>query len=168
MTRRFLAFLALAGAVCLGVALDRSVALYEVHAASINPSQGYNIHVDAEKHFGDAHPTEVAHHWCKNVAGGMIECQIYQSDTADAHLIAVETIVPKNTWQGLPAQEKALWHYHREEIPKVNAKTPDMTPDESKKLVDSLNETYGKVYVLWDPMSTNNMPMGQPAVSILH
>lgn len=167
MTRRFIAFLALAAAFALGIALDRTAQMHDVRAASINPSQGYTIHVDAEKHFGDAHPGEVAHHWCKAVAGGMTECQIYESDTADAHLVAVETIVPTKTWQAMPASEKAYWHYHRTEIPRVNAKTPDMTPDEAKKLVEALNETYGKVYVLWDPMSTNDMPLGTPTVSVL-
>ena len=44
------------------------------NAASVNPSNGYTIHIDAQKHFGDAHPLEIAHHWCKPVRGLVAEC----------------------------------------------------------------------------------------------
>jgi hypothetical protein len=131
------------------------------------PSTGWIIHVDAEKHFGAAHPTEVAHHWCKQVAGGMIECQIYDSDNPDARLVAVETILPPAMYKSLPASEQALWHFHKDEIPKVNAKLPDMSATEAKNFLAQMSDTYGKVWLLFDPMSTNNMPTGQPTVVVL-
>jgi hypothetical protein len=136
-------------------------------AAGAGPTQGWNLHIDAEKHFGDAHPTEIAHHWCKAVANGMTECQIYSSDASDAQLVAVETIVPPAAYKSFNAQEQALWHYHKDEIPKVNAKMPDMTPDQAKKVVSSIMDTYGKIWLLYDPLSTNGMPTGQPTVTVL-
>lgn len=136
-------------------------------AASTNPSQGYNIHIDAQKHFGDTNPTEIAHHWCKNVAGGMIECQIYDSDAADAHLVAVETIVAPSVYKSFDSTEQAFWHYHKDEIPKVNATMPDMTPDQAKKMVAAITDTYGKIWLLYDPMATNNLPTGQPSIIVL-
>ncbi len=131
------------------------------------PSAGWSIHVDAIKHFGDAHPNEVAHHWCKPVTGGMTECQIYDSDNPDARLVAVETIVSPAVYKSFPANEQALWHYHKIEIPKVNATMPDMSPADAQKFVAQMTETYGKVWLLFDPMATNNMPTGQPAVVVL-
>lgn len=135
-------------------------------AASINPTAGYTLHVDAEKHFGDAHPTEIAHHWCKPVPGMAAECLIFDSDSADARLVEVETIVSPAVYKSFSPQEQALWHWHKTEIPKVNAKLPDLTPAEAAKVVASITDTYGKVWMLWDPMDNPN-PVGNPTVVVL-
>ena len=135
-------------------------------AASTNPTQGWNLHIDAQKHFGDAHPEEIAHHWCKPVSGGLTECQIYDSDAADARLVAVETIVTPAAYKSFSADEQAYWHYHKTEIPKVNATLPDMTPAEAAKTVAAITDTYGKVWVLWDPMTSSN-PIGAPTITVL-
>jgi hypothetical protein len=135
-------------------------------AASINPTQGYTIHIDAEKHFGAANSTEVAHHWCKPVSGGMLECMIFDGDAADARLVEVETIVKPGVYKTFSPKEQALWHYHKVEIPKVNAKMPDATAEETKATVASLTETYGKVFMLWDPAANKN-PIGQPTIVVL-
>jgi hypothetical protein len=97
----------------------------------------------------------------------MVECQIYDSDGPKAHLVAIETVVPTATWKTFPAAEQMLWHYHRVEIPKVDAKLPGMAPADAAKVIASLQETYGKVYQIWDPMTTK-LPMGQPRVNVLH
>ena len=152
----------------LGIATSRVLAPgAAANAASINPSAGYTIHIDAQKHFGDAHPTEIAHHWCKAIAGGMIQCQIYDSDTADAHMVAYETIVSPSVYKSFTPEEQALWHYHKTEIPKVNASMPDVSPADAQKMVAQISDTYGKIWVLYDPMSTNNLPTGQPTVTVL-
>ncbi len=130
------------------------------------PHQGFTLHIDAEKHFpGD--DKRVAHHYCKQVKGGMVECQLYDSDDKDAGLVGVETVVPTDVWKGFDAKEQSLWHYHREEIPKVNAKLPDLSPEEAAKVVETLNETYGKIYLLWDP-TKSELPIGQPSITMLH
>lgn len=130
------------------------------------PHQGFTLHIDAEKHFpGDGQ--KIAHHFCKQVKGGMFECQLYDSDDKDARLVGVETVVPTDVWKGFGAKEQALWHYHKEEIPKVNAKLPDLSPEEAAKVVETLNETYGKIYLLWDP-AKSDLPIGQPSIAILH
>jgi len=164
MTRRLAvltAFAVACSALVLGVTVQRQLAA----AAKISPATGWTIHIDAKKHFG-SHPNEVAHHWCKNVAGGMIECQIYDGDSANAHLVAIETIVQPAIYKAFSKTEQAKWHYHKTEIPKVDAKTPDMTKAEADKLVAQLSPTYGKVYVLWDPM-TSTQPTGDPTITIL-
>ena len=149
-----------ASAVSIGV--HRSA---PVQAASVSPAAGWTIHIDALKHFKN-HPDEVAHHWCRPLAAGNLECQIYPSDTADAPLVATEMIVPTATWQAMPASEQRYWHYHKIEIPKVSPKMPDMSPEDAKALGAKLMETYGKVYVLWDPMD-GQMAAGDPYVNIL-
>lgn len=111
------------------------------------PSAGFTLHIDAEKHF-PGNDKKIAHHYCKPVSGGLTECQLYDSDTKDARLVGVETIVDTKTWQGFSDEEKGVWHYHKEEIPKINAKLPDLSAEEAAKVVKSIEETYGKIYLL--------------------
>lgn len=162
--------LALAAALCAaflaGLAVPRA-GTGAATPAQAGPAQGWNLHIDAQKHFGDAHSTEIAHHWCKPVSNGVTECQIYSSDNPDAQLVGVETIVAPAMYKSFPASEQAVWHYHKDEIPKVNATLPGMPAAEAKKVVDSISDTYGKIWLLYDPMTTNNMPVGQPTVIVL-
>lgn len=127
-------------------------------------STGWDLHIDAEKHF-PGKPEMVAHHRCKPVSG-MTECQLYDSDAPDARLVGVEVVVDTKTYQSFTPNEQKLWHYHKIEIPKVNAKLPDLSPEEAAKVAKSLEETYGKVYLLWDP-SLSNIPAGQPSITVL-
>jgi len=136
--------------------------LHSAKATTVSPATNWTIHIDALKHF-PGHPNEVAHHWCRSIGNGMLECQLYASDDANAPLVAIETIVPTAVWKTFPPSEQALWHYHRIEIPKVSATMPDVSAAEAKKVVASLMETYGKVYILWNP-AVSKYPVGQPAV----
>ncbi len=138
---------------------------HSAKAASVSPATNWTIHIDALKHF-PGHPDEVAHHWCRSIGDGMLECQIYTSDDPNAPLVAIETIVPTAVWKTFPPSEQALWHYHRVEIPKVSATMPDVSADEAKQVVASLMETYGKVYILWNPV-VSKYPVGQPTVYTL-
>lgn len=129
------------------------------------PSSGFMLHIDAEKHFpGDE--KKIAHHYCKQVRGGMFECQLYDSDSKDARLVGVETVVDTKTWQGFDSVENKNWHYHKVEIPKVNAKLPDLSSVEAAKVVKTLEETYGKIYLLWDP-AKSDLPIGSPSITVL-
>lgn len=135
-------------------------------AANANPTQGWTLHIDADQHFGDAHPNEIAHHYCKPVAGGTIECQLYDSDAPNARLVGVETIVPAKVWSSLPASEQAMWHYHKTELAKIHATLPGLTPAEQKKVIAMVSPTYGKVFIVWDPLA-NAAPIGEPTVVVL-
>jgi hypothetical protein len=129
------------------------------------PTEGWSLHVDAKKHIPKMSDM-IAHHYCKPVSGGLTECQLYDSDDPDARLIGVEVIVDKETWKKLSKKEKAQWHHHKIEIPKVDAVLPDVLPEESSKILKGMEETYGKVYILWNPAKKE--PVGKPQVSILH
>jgi hypothetical protein len=128
------------------------------------PTDGWTLHVDAKKHFPKM-PDMIAHHYCKQVSGGLYECQLYDSDKPDARLIGVEVIVDKETWKKFPRKEKSLWHYHKTELLKVEPTLPDVSAEEGAKTLKSMEETYGKVYILWNPASKE--PTGRPMVSIL-
>jgi hypothetical protein len=129
------------------------------------PADGWTLHIDAKKHVPKI-PDMIVHHYCKKVSGGLVECQLYDSDKPDARLIGVEVIVGKETWNKFSNKEKSLWHYHKTEIPKVEATLPDVSAEEGAKILQGIEETYGKVFILWNP--ANIEPVGKPVVSILH
>ena len=146
--------LAAAGLAVLG--------FHSANAATVSPATNWTIHIDALKHF-PGHPNQVAHHWCRSIGNGTLECQIYSSDAANAPLVAIETIVPTAVWKTFSPSEQALWHNHRVEIPLVSATMPDVSAAEAKKVVASLMDTYGKIYILWNP-AVSKYPIGQPTV----
>ena len=129
------------------------------------PYDGFTLHLDAKMHFPGDHAM-IAHHYCKNVANGMIECLIFDSEAADAHLVGIETIVSPDVYTSFDSEEQALWHYHKTEFPKVEATLPDLSVEVAAKVVAAAEETYGKVYLLWDP-SVDDLPVGQPIVRIM-
>jgi hypothetical protein len=160
-----IAVVILAGLV-IAYAMTRQPAGADMPAGGA-PTLGYALHIDADYHFGDAHPAEIAHHWCKKVSSSLTECQLYDSDRPNARLVGVETIVPAAVWQTFPAHERALWHYHKVELRKIHATLPDTPKDQQAAIIASIMPTYGKVYILWDPL-TSQAPMGQPTVTVLH
>ena len=161
-------FIAVLFAFSLGVVASRLALKPAAASTPAMPSAGWTLHIDALKHFGSGHPAQVAHHWCKAVAGGLLECQIYDSDAANARLIEIETIVPAAVYKAFSKSEQALWHYHRTEIPKVSATLPGMPVAQQKKVVASLLETYGKLWMLWNPLDTKGgWPTGKPSVIVL-
>ena len=129
------------------------------------PSEGWGLHIDAKKHFpGQA--GFIAHHYCKGVAGGLTQCLLFDSDSPNARLVGVEAIVPTATYNTFGKDEKANWHYHKDEIPKVEATLPDVAAEDAGAIVKSIEETYGKIYLLWDP-SKSDLPVGKPSVTVL-
>ena len=149
-------------ALCFGAAIAAEM---EVPAA-LKPSDGWTLHIDAKQHMPKM-PDMVVHHYCKPVSGGLIECQLYDSDKSDARLIGVEMVVDASTYNKFNKKEKTLWHYHKTEIPKVDASLPDLSSEEAAKTLKGLEETYGKVYILWNPKKSEP-PVGKPVISVLH
>lgn len=138
----------------------------ELPAAEMKPSEGWSLHIDALRHF-PAKPALVAHHYCKSdLAGGLVECQLYDSDAPNARLAGVEVVVGADVWKKFGAEERKLWHYHKTEIPKVKATLPDLSAEEAAKVAKSLEETYGKIYLLWDP-GRRTLPTGRPGINII-
>jgi hypothetical protein len=169
MHRRYSLFsvaLALAGAALLASSVTHVAhAVLPTYQETAGPGDGWTLHIDAKQHFpGD--PDAIAHHYCKAVAGGLIECLLFDSDAADARLVGVEVIADAATYDQFDPAEQARWHYHKDEIPKVEATLPDLSAEEAAKVVAQIEETYGKLYVLWDPTLTE-LPVGEPSLTIL-
>ena len=74
-------------------------------AEKVKPSDGWTLHIDAKKHF-PGNKEMYAHHYCKPVANGLIECQLYDSDEKDARLVGIEVVIDTKTYQGFSDVEK--------------------------------------------------------------
>ncbi len=48
----------------------------------------------------------------------------------------------------------------------MKATLPDLSAEEAAKVAKSLEETYGKIYLLWDP-AHSSLPTGRPSITIL-
>jgi hypothetical protein len=171
---RFMSLALVAGLVLVGASLAALHHPAQTASASpmmsgpmTSPVSGYTLHIDASQHYA-GHPDEIIHHWCKTYSPSFIECLLYDGDGPNGHMVGVETIVPTSVWKTYPASEQAKWHYHRVEIPKLKvAVMPGLTKAQSQQVVASLLETYGKVWILWDPMTTGGKPTGDPTITIL-
>jgi len=156
----------LLGAIAVMAALGAVLATSQrAPAENPRPSEGWTLHITAKKHF-PGKPEMLAHHYCKGVSGGLTECQLYDSGAPDARLVGVEVIVDPATYAKFSAAEKATWHYHKVEIPLVAATLLDMSPEDAAKVLKKIEDTYGKIYLLWDP-ALQALPTGHPSITVL-
>lgn len=119
-------------------------------AAAQAPAVGFTLHIDAKKHINDA-PDLVVHHYCKTINDQVTQCLLFDSDQPNARLIGVEVVISPQLYAALPQAEKGNWHYHKTEIPQVEASLPGLSEKDAQQIVASLEETYGKVVIFWHP-----------------
>ncbi len=171
--RRLPVLLSVVAVVLLGVlALGRSplgTAAQDATPAGGDPTGGDRVHVDLAVHF-PWDPALIAHHWCKPVAGGFVECLIYASDDPDAPLVAVEEVVDEATYQGFDPTEQRLWHSNVAEAAAgadPNRPAPSLA-EAAAEAAEAGGATYGKLILLGDPESFGALPTGQPRVIFPH
>lgn len=125
------------------------------------PAHGFTLHIDAKKHINEM-PDFVVHHYCKTLDKNYLQCLLFDSDQPNAHVIGVETIISPEIYAQLPEEERAYWHYHKDEIPLVDATLPGLSDEEIAKVVAALENTYGRVVISWKPGDL--APLGMPSV----
>ena len=146
----------------------------------LNPRQkeypnhlGFNdLHIQAVRHLPGGEKDRrrlrhVVHHHCKGYQDGTFVCLMFHSGMKDQDKpIGFEYIIPTAMFEQLPEEEKKYWHYHKVEVPLAKATFPDMTPEELKKVLPAINETYGKVIYFQQP--DDKLPIGQPYILDVH
>lgn len=125
------------------------------------PAHDFTLHIDAIKHINEM-PDYVVHHSCKTLDEDYIQCLLFDSDLPNAHVIGVETIISPEVYAQLPEEERSSWHYHKDEIPLVDAKLPGLSDEEIARVVAAVENTYGRVVIFWNPGEI--APMGVPSV----
>lgn len=158
----------LAAAAALNLIIALPALAQEDTAADTNPSAGERGHFDLAIHF-PWDPAAIAHHWCKPVAGGFVECLIYASDAPDAPLVAVEEVVPAAIYDSFDPAEQALWHSNvAEAAAGSDPDHPAPSLEEAQAAAEqSGGVTYGKLILLFDP-TQGDLPTDEPRVIFPH
>ena len=152
--------------------IDKQEPLYN---ETLNPRQieypanlGFNdLHIGAINHiipYGDDSKLDViVHHHCKVYDDMTAACLLFPTGMGDQDKpYGMEYVIGVDAYEGFSEEEKIFWHYHKTELPNVNAILPDLTAEEAEALMPMLNETYGKVVYFWQ--LGDEYPIGQPFV----
>ncbi len=108
-----------------------------------------------------------AHHYCAQVNGDLLQCVIFDGNTADANLIGVEYIISERLFNELPEEEKPFWHPHNYEILSGELVAPGLPDIAEKALMSTLINSYGKTWHFWNTGRQFNrmgqqLPFGAP------
>lgn len=148
---------------------------------TLNPRQveypnhlGFNdLHLKAIRHLipdtNSVHDPKLqipVHHHCKGYDDGTFVCLMFHTGTGDQDKpIGFEYVITADQYNELPKEEKKYWHYHATEFPRAEVSLPDLTKEETKKLMPVLNETYGKVVYFQKP--DDKFPIGEPYILVV-
>ena len=167
--RRLLPLVSVVAVVLIGSLavgrLNPGTAAQDATPAGANPSAGERGHFDLAVHFA-WDPAAIAHHWCKPVAGGFVECLIYASDDPDAPLVAVEEVVPEAVYNGFDPAEQRLWHSNVAEAAAGSdpSRPAPSLAEAATAAAQAGGATYGKLILLGDPETVGDLPLGPPRV----
>lgn len=118
-----------------------------------SPTDGYDIHATVIRHDSEHLNAEIDH-FCKLDSRIVAVCQLYEGDDADAQLVQVEFIITDQQYESLPDREKQSWHNHAVELTPERGMPEFVSLPEGVdggKLLETLQQTYGKVVTVWDP-----------------
>jgi hypothetical protein len=139
--------------------MEAGAALFQTQA----PLRALNVYLDG-LHFRSGemgHQMDV-HHYCGALNEELIQCVLFDGNGADAPMVGVEYVISARLFEGLPAEEKAMWHSHRYEVKSGQLIAPGLPEVAEHKLMEKLISTYGKTWHTWvdDPA----LPIGAPAL----
>ncbi|WP_337061015.1 OBAP family protein [Kineococcus sp. G2] len=117
---------------------------------STSPLKGFDVYV-AGLHCakGDPGMQMEAHHYCKVVNDDLLQCLIFDGNTADANLIGIEYIVSGALFDTLPEEEKDYWHPHNYEVFSGQLSAPGLPQKVETSLMKQLVNSYGKTWHTW-------------------
>ncbi|HEX8617278.1 MAG TPA: OBAP family protein [Thermoanaerobaculia bacterium] len=104
-----------------------------------------------------------AHHYCEEVNEEFKQCVIFDGNGESARIMGVEYIVSERLFNGLPAEEKKLWHSHSYEVKSGSLIAPGIPEVAEHELMEKLVSTYGKTWHTWHTdNAANSLPLGHP------
>lgn len=104
----------------------------------------------------------IAHHYCTHYTEELHQCVIYDSDKANARLIGIEYIISRRLFEGLPEEEKKLWHAHDFEVMSGMLVAPRVPEAAETIKMQDLVDTYGKTWHTWQFDRGDALPLGPP------
>lgn len=94
----------------------------------------------------------------------MRQCLLYDSGQPGARLIGVEYMISARLFEGLPEEEKKLWHSHRYEVQSGQLVSPHMPATVQLPAMQAIldNAMYGKTWHFWQVDRGDTLPLGIP------
>ena len=131
------------------------------------PMSGFDVYV-VGLHCAKDHPDMQmeAHHYCRVVNDDLLQCVLFDGNTAHANLIGIEYIVSERMFDTLPEAEREYWHPHNYEILSGQLAAPGLPAVAEKALMKQLMNSYGKTWHTWhtgrhDDRPGDALPMGE-------
>lgn len=103
-----------------------------------------------------------AHHYCNKLNEDVTQCIIYDGNEKDAHIMGVEYIISERLFNGLPDEEKKLWHTHAYEVKSGTLVAPGIPEVAEHELMEQIVSTYGKTWHTWHTDLHKDLPYGSP------
>jgi hypothetical protein len=97
----------------------------------------------------DPHHQTEAHHFHQQVNGDLMQCVLFDGNTASANLTGIEYIVSERLFERLP-QEERRWHLHKGEILSGQLIAQGLPEIAETALMRSKMNSHGKRWHLWD------------------
>lgn len=134
------------------------------------PLRGFHVYV-AGFHCVKNQPGDQmeAHHYCHVVNDDLLQCVLFDGNTAQANLIGIEYIVSERLFDSLPEPERQYWHPHNYEVLSGQLVAPGLPDAVEKALMRRLLNSYGKTWHSWhtgrhDGEPGTMLPLGDPAL----
>jgi hypothetical protein len=130
---------------------------------SKSPLRSFNTYLDGFHFYnGNIHAQMEAHHYVSQVNNDVYQAIIFDGNGADAKIMGIEYIITKRLFDGLPREEKMLWHSHHYEVKSGELIAPGLPQAAEHELMEKLVSTYGKTIHTWHTDQQRELPMGSP------
>ena len=93
----------------------------------------------------------------------MASCLLFDGNSTNASFIGIEYIISGVQYTSLPEREKPLWTPIAGEA-ESDLRFPNLTPSEIQDFFKSLEGSYTKLIITWDPK--DNLPLYPPQVIV--
>lgn len=85
------------------------------------PVQAICAHLNAfHVYASDTTRVVEANHYCTHLNADIRQCLIYDTPSKGARLIGVEYLISRELYDGLPQEERKLWHSHDYEVGSID------------------------------------------------
>ena len=130
------------------------------------PLEGFNVYLVGFHPMKEmpSHQME-AHHFCKQVNEDFAQCVLFDANSSSSNMTGVEYIISEKLHEGLPAEERTLWHPHNGEILSGQLVAPGLPEIAEKELMKGKMNSYGKTWHTWATDQGRTIPMGEPMLA---
>jgi hypothetical protein len=126
------------------------------------PLQAMSTYLNGFHMYADDMGRQVeASHFCIHLQHDLHQCVIFDRNAPDARLIGIEYIITRERFEGLPDDEKRLWHSHHYEVKSGILVAPGIPDLAERAYFEDLVTTYGKTFHTWQ-YDRDDFPYGVP------